>query len=67
MGAIGKSFVSLPPGPHVSASKSPEPPVVEFRNVSVRFGSFSALHDVSFAIENVPNRGEFISIIGPSG
>jgi NitT/TauT family transport system ATP-binding protein len=42
-------------------------PVVEFRNVSVRFGSFTALHDVSFAIEDVPNRGEFISIIGPSG
>ena len=46
---------------------NPEPPVVEFRNVSVRFGTFSALHDVSFAIENAPNRGEFISIIGPSG
>jgi NitT/TauT family transport system ATP-binding protein len=40
---------------------------VEFRGVSVRFGSFTALHDVSFAIENVPNRGEFISMIGPSG
>jgi ABC-type nitrate/sulfonate/bicarbonate transport system ATPase subunit len=35
--------------------------------VSVRFGSFTALHDVSFAIENEPNRGEFISMIGPSG
>jgi len=51
----------------VSASNSPEPPIVEFRKVSVRFGSFTALHDVSFAIENAPNRGEFISIIGPSG
>src|SRR5205085_837715 len=38
-----------------------------FRNVSVRFGSFTALHDVSFAIENEPNRGEFVSMIGPSG
>ncbi|HEX4998678.1 MAG TPA: ABC transporter ATP-binding protein [Terriglobia bacterium] len=43
------------------------PPVVEFRNVTVRFGSFTALHDVSFSIENIPNRGEFISMIGPSG
>jgi NitT/TauT family transport system ATP-binding protein len=51
----------------VSTSSSPEPPIVEFRNVSMRFGTFSALHDVSFAIENTPNRGEFISIIGPSG
>jgi len=51
----------------VSVVPSAEPPVVEFRRVSVRFGSFTALHDVSFAIENVPNRGEFISMIGPSG
>lgn len=51
----------------MSASNSSERPIVEFRNVCVRFGSFSALHDVSFAIENVPNRGEFITIIGPSG
>ena len=51
----------------MSASHSAEPPVVEFRNVTVRFGSFSALHDVSFAIENMPHRGEFVSIIGPSG
>jgi ABC-type nitrate/sulfonate/bicarbonate transport system ATPase subunit len=35
--------------------------------VSVRFGLFTALHDVSFAVENVPSRGEFVSMIGPSG
>jgi NitT/TauT family transport system ATP-binding protein len=51
----------------VSKSTTTELPVVEFRNVSVHFGSFTALHDVSFAIENVPDRGEFVSIIGPSG
>ncbi len=51
----------------MSALKPQEPPVVEFRNVSVRFGSFTALHEVSFTIEDLPNRGEFISIIGPSG
>jgi NitT/TauT family transport system ATP-binding protein len=51
----------------VSESKPAEPPVVEFRGVTVRYGSFTAIHDVSFAIENVPNRGEFISLIGPSG
>jgi NitT/TauT family transport system ATP-binding protein len=33
----------------------------------VKFGSFTALHDVSFVVENVPNRGEFVSMIGPSG
>jgi NitT/TauT family transport system ATP-binding protein len=46
---------------------SAEPPVVEFRNVSVKFGSFTAIHDVSFVVENNPNRGEFVSMIGPSG
>jgi NitT/TauT family transport system ATP-binding protein len=51
----------------VSASTPQEAPIVEFRKVSVRFGAFTALHDVSFAIEDAPARGEFISIIGPSG
>jgi NitT/TauT family transport system ATP-binding protein len=44
-----------------------EPPVVEFQNVTVRFGTFTALHEVSFVVENQPNRGEFVSMIGPSG
>ncbi|MBA3710537.1 MAG: ABC transporter ATP-binding protein [Planctomycetes bacterium] len=44
-----------------------KPPVVEFRNVTVRFGDFVALHDVSFRIEDVPNRGEFVTMLGPSG
>src|SRR5215831_17580259 len=60
-------IVSLSAGPLVSPSSSAEPPIVEFRGVCVRFGSFTALHDVSFAIDNVPDRGEFISMIGPSG
>jgi ABC-type nitrate/sulfonate/bicarbonate transport system ATPase subunit len=51
----------------VSTPNHRDPPIVEFRNVSVRFGSFTALHDVSFKIENEPTRGEFISMIGPSG
>jgi NitT/TauT family transport system ATP-binding protein len=42
-------------------------PVVEFRNVTVKFGQFTALKEISFAIEDVPNQGEFITMIGPSG
>lgn len=42
-------------------------PIVEFRNVTVRFGSFTAINDISFAIEDLPGVGEFISVIGPSG
>jgi ABC-type nitrate/sulfonate/bicarbonate transport system ATPase subunit len=45
----------------------PKAPIVEFRSVTVQFGGFTALHDVSFSIEDVPNQGEFIAIIGPSG
>ena len=41
--------------------------VVEFRNVTVRFGSFTAVNDISFRIPDNPDKGEFITIIGPSG
>ena len=33
----------------------------------MRFGSFTALLDVSFVVEDIPDRGEFVSMIGPSG
>jgi NitT/TauT family transport system ATP-binding protein len=42
-------------------------PIVEFRNVSVRFGSFTAVRDISFRIFDNLRHGEFITIIGPSG
>ena len=52
----------------VAARRKPSgPPVVEMRGVSVRFGSFTALHDLSFAVEDEPDAGEFVAIIGPSG
>lgn len=41
--------------------------IVEFRKVSVRFGSFTAIHEVSFNVRDNPWHGEFITIIGPSG
>lgn len=43
------------------------PLVVEFRKVTLRFGSFAALSDISVAIPDVPDHGEFITILGPSG
>jgi len=64
MATTWQDLVPLQARAHVSNA---EPPIVEFRNVTVRFGSFTALHDVSFVVENVPNRGEFVSMIGPSG
>ncbi|MEO0327204.1 MAG: ABC transporter ATP-binding protein [Pseudomonadota bacterium] len=38
-------------------------PLIEFENVTKRFGNFTAVDDVSFAIAP----GEFISLMGPSG
>jgi NitT/TauT family transport system ATP-binding protein len=42
-------------------------PIVELRQVCVRFGSFLAVSNVSFSILDNPDHGEFITIIGPSG
>src|SRR5262249_33587611 len=66
MGTAWICIVSLSAESFVSTARQSQPPVVEFKKVSVRFGSFTALHDVSFAINNIPDRGEFISMIGPS-
>lgn len=42
--------------------------VVEFRNVSKTFeDGYTAIRDVSFAVEDTPGRGEFIAVLGPSG
>jgi ABC-type nitrate/sulfonate/bicarbonate transport system ATPase subunit len=42
-------------------------PVVRFRDVSVRYGSFTAVSNLSFSIDDAPDKGEFVGIIGPSG
>jgi NitT/TauT family transport system ATP-binding protein len=46
-----------------------KPPVVAFDKVTKTYGrgGFTAIKDVSFAIEDYPGRGEFVSILGPSG
>jgi NitT/TauT family transport system ATP-binding protein len=52
----------------LNTNKASEPvPVVEFRHVGVRFGTFAAITDISFRILDTPGHGEFITIIGPSG
>jgi ABC-type nitrate/sulfonate/bicarbonate transport system ATPase subunit len=43
------------------------PPVVEAKQLTIRFGQSIALLEISFAIEHRTERGEFIAIIGPSG
>jgi NitT/TauT family transport system ATP-binding protein len=43
------------------------PNVVEFHKVTKSFGSFTVIRDVSFVVEDRPDKGEFICILGPSG
>jgi len=42
-------------------------PVVQCRDVAVRFGDFTALSGINVTVEDAPDKGEFITIIGPSG
>jgi NitT/TauT family transport system ATP-binding protein len=48
------------------------PPVVEFRHVTKTYNAdqsnaFTAIRDVSFVVEDKPDKGEFICVLGPSG
>ena len=51
--------------------QAPVPPVVQFKNVSKEFSrgheKFLALKDVSFVVDNLPDIGEFVCILGASG
>jgi len=46
--------------------------VVEFRGVTKTYNdgepnAFTAIRDVTFAVEDLPDKGEFICVLGPSG
>jgi NitT/TauT family transport system ATP-binding protein len=41
--------------------------IVEFSNVTKRFGKVTVIRDVTFSVPDLPGAGEFISILGPSG
>src|SRR5437667_4446408 len=43
------------------------PNVVDFRAVTKRFGRLTVIRDVTFAVPDLPDKGEFIAILGPSG
>jgi NitT/TauT family transport system ATP-binding protein len=51
----------------VDAAASGRPDVVDFQNVTKRFGALTVIHDVTFTVPDVPDKGEFIAILGPSG
>jgi NitT/TauT family transport system ATP-binding protein len=45
----------------------PKPNVVDFKGVTKRFGDLMVIRDVTFTVEDLPGKGEFICILGPSG
>jgi NitT/TauT family transport system ATP-binding protein len=54
------------------ALKTDRPPVVEFRHVTKTFNpgrknEFTAIRDIDFTIEDLPEKGELITMVGPSG
>jgi NitT/TauT family transport system ATP-binding protein len=61
--------------PDAAAQKllaAPRPNIVEFRGVAKTYNAdrpnaFTAIRDVSFAVEDIPHRGEFVCVLGPSG
>ncbi|MHB0957728.1 MAG: ABC transporter ATP-binding protein [Pirellulaceae bacterium] len=55
-----------------TGSELKRPHVVEFRHVTKTYNSgqpnaFTAIRDVSFVVEDKPEKGEFVCILGPSG
>ena len=48
------------------------PHIVEFRRVTKTYNAgrgnaFTAIKDVTFVVEDLPNKGEFVCVLGPSG
>jgi NitT/TauT family transport system ATP-binding protein len=48
------------------------PHVVEFRHVTKTYNygelnAYTAIKDVTFVVEDLPNKGEFVCVLGPSG
>jgi NitT/TauT family transport system ATP-binding protein len=60
-----------PPAPAAPTPTSPTPSlapnIVDFKNVTKTFGDLTVIHDVTFSVEDLPGKGEFIAILGPSG
>jgi NitT/TauT family transport system ATP-binding protein len=59
--------------PHVrTAAELAGPPVVELRQVTKTYNAgqpnaYTAIKNVSFVVEDLANKGEFICVLGPSG
>jgi NitT/TauT family transport system ATP-binding protein len=58
-----------PPVPAAAAPSAPaaRPDVVDFKKVTKKFGDLTVIRDVTFRVEDLHGKGEFIAILGPSG
>jgi NitT/TauT family transport system ATP-binding protein len=77
--SMGTTEPEPEPEPKVEVTGEPEPPtepeplppIVEFKGVTKIYGkgrnAFTAVKDINFVVEDLPDVGEFISILGPSG
>jgi NitT/TauT family transport system ATP-binding protein len=53
--------------PAAPDAKSAAGNVVEFKNVTKKYGDLTVIRDVTFSVPDLPGKGEFICILGPSG
>ena len=67
--STGSSPATSPAAGSAAVAAHPDgpPPVVEFRNVSKKFGDLTVIRNVTFSVPDLPNKGEFIAMLGPSG
>ncbi len=50
-----------------AAAPSQPANVVDFVDVTKQFGGLIVIRDVTFAVPDLPDKGEFVAILGPSG
>jgi ABC-type nitrate/sulfonate/bicarbonate transport system ATPase subunit len=60
-------IVAEPATSPASPAPAAAPNVVDFKNVTKKFGDLTVIRDVTFTVEDLPGKGEFIAILGPSG
>jgi NitT/TauT family transport system ATP-binding protein len=59
--------VSAPAEPAAQPAAAP-PPVVQFEHVTKTYeDGFTAIKDITFTVQDLPGKGEFVAILGPSG
>ncbi|MEP6835270.1 MAG: ABC transporter ATP-binding protein [Gemmatimonas sp.] len=66
--ATGRGEAAPIPAAVVATAPATIPAVVQFKNVGKTYADgFTAIRDVTFCVDEVPNEMEFVTILGPSG